>query len=675
MSDLAPEIAAPPAHPAPERPTPVTHARLANAIRFLTVDAVNKANSGHPGMPMGMADVATVLFTQFLKFDPLAPRWPDRDRFVLSAGHGSMLLYALLHLTGYPAMTIDEIKRFRQLGSLTPGHPEYGHTAGVETTTGPLGQGLATSVGMAIAERALAARFGADLVDHHTYVIAGDGCLMEGVSHEAIDLAGNLSLGRLIVFWDDNGITIDGATSLSTAMDQCGRFEAAGWHVQSIDGHDPDLIARAIRAAKADPRPSMIACRTVIGYGMPTRAGTEAAHSNALGPAETAGARQALDWPYAPFEIPDDILAAWRAAGRAQAAPRTDWEARLAGHPERERFLAAQSGDLPSEVESAIMAQAGELVSSRPNIATRKASENTLGVINAATDLTLGGSADLTHSNFTITKGMTSITADDASGRYIRHGVREHGMAAAMNGIALHGGFIPYGGTFLVFSDYARGAIRLSALMRQRVIYVFTHDSIGVGEDGPTHQPVEHLASLRALPNLLTFRPADAVETAECYAAALAAKGTPSALALSRQNLPTLRLQADGINHSARGAYVLREASGPRAVTLLATGSEAHLAVAAAEALEADGVPVAVVSMPCWSLFEAQEAAYREAVLGQAPRIAVEAGLRFGWDRWIGPDGIFIGMAGFGESAPGGELYRHFGITPEAIIGAVRTRL
>jgi transketolase len=676
MSDLAPEIAPEVAleTAAPAR-GPVSHARMANAIRFLAVDAVNKANSGHPGMPMGMADVATVLFTQVLKFDPLAPQWPDRDRFVLSAGHGSMLIYALLYLTGYPSMTIDEIKNFRQLGSLTPGHPEYGHTPGVETTTGPLGQGLATSVGMAIAERALAARFGADLVDHHTYVIAGDGCLMEGISHEAIDLAGNLSLGRLIVFWDDNGITIDGPTSLSTSTDQAARFAASGWHVQAIDGHNPEAIAQAIEAAKADPRPSMIACRTVIGLGMPTRAGTEAAHSNALGPAETAGAREALDWPYAPFEIPDDVLGAWRAAGRAGAAPHADWEARLVAHPDRGRFLAAQSGDLPAGVEAAIMAQAAELVSSRPNIATRKASENTLGVINAATDLTLGGSADLTHSNFTITKGMTSATAGDASGRYIRYGVREHGMAAAMNGIALHGGFVPYGGTFLVFSDYARGAIRLSALMKQRVIYVFTHDSIGVGEDGPTHQPVEHLANLRALPNLLTFRPADAVETTECYAVALAAKQTPSALALSRQNLPTLRLAADGINHSAKGAYVLREANGPRAATLLATGSEVHLAVAAAEALAAEGVSVAVVSMPCWSLFEAQDASYRDAVLGSAPRIAIEAALRFGWDRWIGPDGVFIGMTGFGESAPAAALYRHFGITTDAIIAAVRAHL
>ncbi len=649
----------------------VTHGQMANAIRFLAADAVEKATCGHPGMPMGMADVATVLFTKFLKFDPLAPDWPDRDRFVLSAGHGSMLIYALLHLTGYPAVTIDQIKRFRQLGSNTAGHPEYGHTPGVETTTGPLGQGLATAVGMAIAERALAARFGADLVDHHTYVIAGDGCLMEGISHEAIDLAGHLKLGRLIVLWDDNRISIDGPTSLSTSTDQAARFAASGWHTVAIDGHDPAAIEQALAAARADPRPSMIACRTTIGFGAPTKAGTEGAHGAVLGPSELAGARAALDWPHPPFEIPAAILAAWREAGLPGAQSRAAWAERLAASAEAARFTAALSGDLPATLEADLAAQVVDLVAKRPTIATRKASENTLAVINAATELTLGGSADLTHSNLTITKGMTSITADDFSGRYVRYGIREHGMAAAMNGIALHGGFIPYGGTFLVFSDYARGAIRLSALMKLRVIYVFTHDSIGVGEDGPTHQPVEHLAALRMLPGLMTFRPADAVETAECYAVALAAKHAPSAFALSRQNLPTLRLEADGVNRSARGAYVLREAKGERRATLLATGSEAHLAVAAAEALAGEGIDVAVVSMPCWSLFEAQSPEYRAQVLGSAPRIGVEAALRFGWDRWIGPDGVFVGMTGFGESAPAGDLYRHFGITTEAIIGAV----
>jgi transketolase len=657
----------------PEPASPkVTHDQMANAIRFLSLDAVEKAKSGHPGMPMGMADVATVLFTKFLKFDPTAPHWPDRDRFVLSAGHGSMLLYSLLHLTGYPGMPIEEIERFRQLGSKTPGHPEHGHTVGVETTTGPLGQGLGASVGMAIAERMLAARFGPDLVDHHTYVVAGDGCLMEGISHEAIDLAGHLRLGRLIVLWDNNHISIDGPTSLSTSTDQVKRFAASGWHVQAIDGHDPAAIARALKKAKADPRPSMIACRTTIGYGAPTKAGTEGAHGAALGPAEVAGTREALGWPYDPFVVPADILAAWRKAGRPGAKARAAWEARLAASSERDRFAAAVAADLPASVESLLMAHVAELVETRPNIATRKASENALGVINAATDLTVGGSADLTHSNLTLTKGMASITADDFTGRYIRYGIREHGMAAAMNGLAVHGGFVPYGGTFLVFSDYARGAIRLAALMKQRVIYVLTHDSIGVGEDGPTHQPVEHLAALRALPNLIVMRPADAVETAECYAAALAERHAPTALALSRQNLPTLRLAADGANQAARGAYVLREARGRRAATLLATGSEVCLAVAAAEALGAEGVDVAVVSMPSWELFERQPRAYQDEVLGDAPRIGVEAGLRFGWDRWIGPEGIFIGMAGFGESAPATDLFPHFGITTEAVVAAAR---
>jgi transketolase len=651
----------------------VTHDQMANAIRFLSLDAVEKARSGHPGMPMGMADVATVLFTKFLKFDPAAPGWPDRDRFVLSAGHGSMLLYSLLHLTGYPGMTIEEIERFRQLGSKTPGHPEYGHTVGVETTTGPLGQGLGASVGMAIAERMLAARFGPELVDHHTYVVAGDGCLMEGISHEAIDLAGHLRLGRLIVLWDDNGISIDGPISLSSSTDQVKRFAASGWHVQAIDGHDPAAVARALKKAKADPRPSMIACRTTIGFGAPTKAGTEGAHGAALGPAEVAATREALGWPYEPFVVPTGILAAWRKAGRPGARLRTAWEERLAASPARGRFADAVAGNLSAQVEIDLLAYAAELVETKPNIATRKASENALNVVNAATDLTVGGSADLTHSNYTITKGMTSLAADDFTGRYIRYGVREHGMAAAMNGLAVHGGFVPYGGTFLVFADYARGAIRLAALMKQRVIYVLTHDSIGLGEDGPTHQPVEHLASLRALPNLIVMRPADAVETAECYAVALVERHAPSALALSRQNLPTLRLVAEGVNRSAKGAYVLREARGRRAATLLSTGSETHLAVAAAEVLAAEGIDVAVVSMPSWELFERQSRAYQDEVLGDAPRIGVEAALRFGWDRWIGPEGVFIGMTGFGESAPASELFPHFGITAEAIVAAART--
>ena len=661
-----------PAGDAATKPARITHDQMANAIRFLAIDAVEQAKSGHPGTPMGMADVATVLFTKFLKYDPKAPTWADRDRFVLSAGHGSMLIYALLHLTGYPAVTIEQIRNFRQLGSNTAGHPEHGHTPGVETTTGPLGQGLATSVGMAIAERMLAARFGADLVDHHTYAIAGDGCLMEGVSHEAIDLAGNLQLGRLIVFWDDNQITIDGATSMATSTDQVKRFAACGWHTQSIDGHDPTAIARAIRKAKTDPRPSMIACRTIIGYGAPSKAGTSAAHGPQLGPEETAATRVALGWPHAPFEIPADIATAWRRAGKLGARAHGTWKERLAAAPRADDFVSAMSGELPPSVQAGILAHAAEQLATRPNIATRKASENVLNVINAATDLTVGGSADLTHSNFTITKDMTSITAGDYSGRYIRYGVREHGMAAAMNGIALHGGLIPYGGTFLVFSDYARGALRLSALMKQRVIYVLTHDSIGVGEDGPTHQPVEHLASLRSIPGLTTLRPADAVETAESYAVALAQRHAPTALVLSRQNLPTLRLTADGVNHTARGAYVLREAARARQATILATGSEVHLAIAAADSLAAEGIDVAVVSMPSWDLFELQSPDYRAEVLGTAPRIGVEAALRFGWDRWIGAEGSFIGMTGFGESAPASALFKHFGITAEAIVAAAR---
>ena len=646
----------------------VSHADMANAVRFLAVDAVEKAKSGHPGMPMGMADAATVLFTKVLKFDPEAPNWPDRDRFVLSAGHGSMLLYGLLHLTGYLGMTIDEIKRFRQLGSKTAGHPEYGHAAGVETTTGPLGQGLATAVGMAIAERALAARY-PDLVDHHTYVIAGDGCLMEGVSHEAIDLAGHLRLAKLIVLWDDNRITIDGSTELATSTDQCARFRAAGWRAIAVDGHDPAAVEAALAEARAQDRPTLIACRTVIGYGAPNKQGTEATHGAPLGAAEVEATRAKLGWPHAPFEIPSDILAAWRAAGALARADRLAWERRLAAHEAGARFRAAVSGDIPEDLWAKMAEYKAELVEKSPNVASRKASEMALEVINAALETTLGGSADLTHSNLTITKGARSVKADDASGRYMRYGVREFGMSAAMNGIALHGGFIPYGGTFFVFSDYARGAIRLSALMGLRVIYVLTHDSIGLGEEGPTHQPVEHFAMLRATPGLGVFRPCDAVETAECWELALASDDRPSALLLSRQNLPTLRTSS-AVNESARGAYVLSGESGARDVTLLATGSEVALAMEGAKALRDEGQRVAVVSMPSWDLFEAQPAEYRAKVLGTAPRIAIEAGARLGWDRWIGERGAFIGMSGFGASAPAGELYKHFGITAEAIVAA-----
>jgi transketolase len=646
--------------------------RNANAIRALAMDAVEKAKSGHPGMPMGMADVAAVLFQRFVKFDADAPRWPDRDRFVLSAGHGSMLLYALHYLLGYPGVERSDLEQFRRLGSPTAGHPEYGHAEGVETTTGPLGQGLANAVGMAIAERLSAARFGPELVDHFTYVLAGDGCLMEGVSHEAIDLAGHLKLSRLVVLWDDNSISIDGPTSLATSMDQVARFAAAGWHVARVDGHDPEEVAQAIAEAREDARPSLIACRTIIAFGSPGKQGSEASHGAPLGAAEIAAAREALAWPYPPFEVPDDILNFWRVAGRRGEGARRAWEKRLADSRKRAEFERFLKGDVAAEVSAPLAAFRAKLAAEKPKVATRKSSEMALGVINEATVATIGGSADLTHSNLTLTKGMGVVTGDDFSGRYIHYGVREHAMAAAMNGVALHGGFVPYGGTFLVFSDYARGAMRLSALMGQRVIYVLTHDSIGLGEDGPTHQPVEHLAGLRAMPNLNVFRPADAIETAECWELALASRKTPSVLSLSRQNLPTLDRPIDE-NLSARGAYVLREPSGARDVTLLATGSEVEIALAAADMLATQGLRAAVVSMPCWELFEARPASYRASVLGTAPRVGVEAAARLGWDRWLGERGAFIGMNGFGASAPAADLYDHFGITAEAVAAAAIT--
>ncbi len=655
---------------------PVLHKDMANAIRALAMDAVEAAKSGHPGLPMGMADVATVLFTRFIKLDPDAPAWPDRDRFVLSAGHGSMLQYALHHLLGYQDMSLEELKRFRQLGARTAGHPEFGHALGIETTTGPLGQGLSTAVGMALAERLLNQRYGDALVDHHTYVIAGDGCLMEGISHEAIDLAGHLKLGKLIVLWDDNAISIDGPTSLATSTDQLRRFAAAGWNVAQVDGHDAEAVTGAIAAARArSDKPWLIACKTIIGYGAPNKQGRESVHGAPLGADEVKAARAQLGWPHEPFVVPPAVLSAWRAAGGRGAAARAAWEARLAASPQRSRFEAQIRTELPAELAAKVAAYTRELAQQAPKVASRKASEMALAVINAATDLTLGGSADLTHSNLTITKGLAAVRPGDFAGRYIHYGVREHGMAAAMNGIALHGGFIPYGGTFLAFADYARGAIRLSALMGQRVVYVMTHDSIGLGEDGPTHQPIEHLAMLRATPNLYVMRPADAVETAECWLLALQAAHTPSVLVLSRQALPTLRTVPGDANLSGRGAYVLREAAGRRDVTLLATGSEVAIAVTAAEALLKEGINAAVVSMPCWELFEAQDDAYRRAVLGQAPRIGVEAAARLGWDRWIGERGRFIGMNGFGASAPAEDLYRHFGITAEAITAAARTLL
>ncbi len=658
--------------PAPSQE--MLHRDAANAIRALAMDAVQKANSGHPGMPMGMADVATVLFDKFLKFDAADPDWPDRDRFVLSAGHGSMLLYALLYLTGTPGMTRDQLEGFRQLGSMTAGHPEYSHAPGVETTTGPLGQGLANAVGMALAERLLAARFGDELVDHYTYVIAGDGCLMEGISHEAISLAGHLRLSKLIVLFDDNAISIDGPTALAVSDDQAARFAASGWEVVRVDGHDPEAIETAISAARVSDRPSLICCRTVIGYGAPTKEGTAATHGAPLGADEVAGARERLGWPHPPFEVPEDILDAWRAIGARGAAERQAWSARLAGHPKLEAFNQALAGEVPENALQALAAHKAKLATERPKLATRQSSKAALEAIAPSLPWLIGGSADLTGSNGTKTSEMTVVAPDDFSGTYIHYGVREHAMAAAMNGLALHGGLIPYGGTFLVFTDYARPAIRLSALMGLRVIYVMTHDSIGLGEDGPTHQPIEHLAALRAIPNLCVFRPADAIETAECWELALAQDGRPSVLALTRQGVPTLREEA-GENRCARGGYVLAEADGDRRVSLLATGSEVEIAMAARDRLAAEGIGAAVVSLPCWELFEEQDAAYRDAVLGSAPRIAVEAAAPFGWTRYVDSEADVIGLHGFGASAPGPALYEHFGLTAERIAAAAKARL
>ena len=659
------------------------HVDMANAIRALAMDAVEQARSGHPGMPMGLADVATVLFGRFLKFDPSSPDWPDRDRFVLSNGHGSMLLYALLYLTGYPDIDIDEIRNFRQLGSRTAGHPEYGVAAGIETTTGPLGQGLANAVGMALAERNMAARFGSELVDHHTYVVCGDGCLMEGISQEAISLAGHLKLDRLIVLYDSNDISIDGPTSLAFSDDARARFESAGWHTQRVDGHDPEAVAAAIAAAKAEPRPSMIECRTVIGFGAPTKAGTAASHGAPLGADEIAGTREGLGWPHAPFTVPDAILAAWRTVGERGRDLRAAWEARRAalGEGSRGEFDAAVAGDLPAGLSQALAGLKRSFADEGPTIATRVANQRVIGAIADALPCLIGGSADLTGSNGTKTDALVPIAPGDYGGRYLYFGVREHAMGAVMNGMALHGGVIPFGGTFLTFTDYCRPAIRLSALMELRVIYVMTHDSIGLGEDGPTHQPIEHLASLRAMPNLLLFRPADAVETAECWELALANAERPSVLALTRQGVPCLRAGADGNgsgNACVRGGYVLREASGetPR-VVLLATGSECAIADEARQTLEAAGVPTRLVSLPCWALFDEQEPSYRDGVLGDAytVRIAVEAASPFGWERYVGPAGAIVGMRGFGASAPAKDLYAHFGITADAVVAAAKARL
>ncbi|UDL87957.1 transketolase [Mesorhizobium sp. PAMC28654] len=654
------------------------HDRMANAIRFLAMDAVEKANSGHPGLPMGCADIATVLFTRFLKYDPKNPHWPDRDRFILSAGHGSMLLYSLLYLTGYEDMTIDQIKNFRQLGSKTAGHPEYGHATGIETTTGPLGQGLANSVGFALGERIMNAAFGNDLVDHYTYVLSGDGCLMEGVSQEAIALAGHLKLNKLIVFWDNNNISIDGPVSLSDNTDQVARFQASGWNASHIDGTDPEAIAYAIEAARHSDKPTMIACKTTIGFGAPTKAGTNKAHGSPLGADEIAGARKFFNWESPPFDIPADILDAWRTAGKTGVKPRTDWEGRLAkadGKLKAE-FERRTAGKLPSNFDAVIADYKKKLSADKPKVATRKSSEMALEVINGAVPETIGGSADLTGSNNTKTSQTKNITPDDYGQRYVHYGIREHGMAAAINGLTLYGGLIAYGGTFLCFSDYARPAMRLSSLMGIRSIFVMTHDSIGLGEDGPTHQPVEHLAALRAIPNHNVFRPADAVETAECWQLALESEKTPSTLALTRQNLPTVRTEFVAENLSGKGAYELAAASGEAAVTIFATGSEVEIALAARDLLEKHGHPTRVVSVPCFELFDKQSDDYRKKTIGNAPvKMAIEAAIRQGWDHFIGSDGIFIGMTGFGASGTIEQLYPHFGITAEAAAKAAEARL
>jgi transketolase len=644
---------------------------MANAIRALAMDAVQAANSGHPGMPMGMADVATVLFNDALKFDPKAPEWPNRDRFVLSAGHGSMLLYALLYLTGYPGMTIEDVKNFRQLGSKTAGHPEYGHAPGIETTTGPLGQGLANAVGMALSEQLLAARVGADLIDYHTYVIAGDGCLMEGISQEAISLAGHLKLGKLIVLWDDNSISIDGATSLSVSDNELKRFEASGWSTARVDGHDTAAVAAAIEKAKNDSsRPWLIACKTTIGFGAPKKAGKASAHGEPLGADEIKGAREKLGWRYPPFEIPDHILSAWRQGGARGAKANADWKKRAAAaSPEAKALINGR--DTGSTVGAAIADAKSAFVSDTAKRATRVWSQMTLERLVPALPELIGGSADLTGSTGTKTKHHTPIAPGSFAGNYVHYGVREHGMAAAMNGLALSGSFIPYGGTFLVFTDYCRPAIRLSALMQQRVIYVMTHDSIGLGEDGPTHQPVEHLSALRAIPNLNVFRPADGVETAECWELALAAKQAPSILALSRQAVPNLRSNS-AENLSAKGGYVLKSPEGKRDVTLLATGTEVGVAVDAANLLAKEGIAAAVVSIPSFELFRAQTQDYQHEVLGHAPRVAVEAAVAQSWHEWLRKSDRFVGMSGFGASAPAPKLFDAFGITATHVAESAR---
>ena len=655
---------------------PASPEAMANAIRVLSMDAVHKAKSGHQGMPLGMADVATVLWSKALKFDAANPDWPDRDRFVLSAGHGSMLLYSLLHLTGFKAVTMKEIENFRQWGSKTPGHPEYGHTPGVETTTGPLGQGLATAVGMAMAERHLAERFGADLVDHRTWVIAGDGCLMEGISHEAIHLAGRLKLAKLTVLFDDNNVTIDGEATIAETGDQIARFKAAGWATRKIDGHDAGEIRRALAWAAKQDRPSLIACKTKILKGAGPMEGDPHGHGYSLFDKEIAAAREAMGWTAAPFEIPEDIAKAWKAVGRRGARARKDWEARLKESPDAEDFMRRDRRELPKDAFVGLAAHIDKLIAAPSANATRSWSGAALEPLTAAIPDMVGGSADLTGSNNTLAKGMKPFDAPDYAGRYVHYGVREHAMASAMNGMALHGGVIPYSGGFLIFSDYARPAIRLGALMGIRVIHVMTHDSIGVGEDGPTHQPVEHLASLRAMPNMRVFRPADGVETAECWQAALEHRNGPAVIALSRQKTAAVRLTASDQNLSAQGAYEVSPADGVAQVSLFASGTEVAIAVEAQKTLQAEGIATRVVSTPCWELFDLQPLSYRQEVIGGAPvKVAVEAAVRLGWEKFIGADGGFVGMTGFGASAPAERLYKEFGITAEAVAAEARALL
>ena len=655
----------------------VSNKEMANAIRALSMDAVQAAKSGHPGMPMGMADVATVLFTKYLKFDPKWPEWPDRDRFILSAGHGSMLLYSLLHLTGYQKPTIDDIKDFRQLHKPCAGHPEYGEAPGIEMTTGPLGQGLATSVGFALAEKLSAARMG-DVIDHYTYVIAGDGCLMEGVSQEAISQAGHLKLGKLIVLWDDNSICIDGKTDMTVSDDQLKRFEASNWHTIAVDGHDADAVAAAIEAAQADDRPSIIACKTTIGYGAPNKGGTSATHGAPLGDEEIAATREFLNWPHDPFVIPDDVLSAWRAAGKRGETQSAAWKDTFEAldADTKSDFNRRLAKDLPADLRSAINAYKASLAENPVGPATRIASQMALEVINPIMQETIGGSADLTGSNMTLTKDLTPITPSDFSGRYMYYGVREFGMAAIMNGLALHGEYMPYGGTFLVFTDYCRPAIRLSALMKQRVVYVMSHDSIGLGEDGPTHQPIEHLASLRAMPNVNVYRPCDAVETAECWLAALEDKETPAIMVLTRQGLKQARLTHTDDNLSAKGGYVVSDANSDPQAVIIATGSEVEIAIEAQEELEASGIATRVVSMPCCEKFDAQKSQYRDEVLGNAKVYAsIEAGSTYGWDKYVGPEGIKIGIDEFGASAPAKDLYKYFNVTTENLVASIKGKL